>query len=80
MAHELDQLTNAERRLLRWLADEPQEEAVGSEISELSADQIYAAEHLVLLGLVRIDYGWRMTVWYRITPHGWAVLALIGLG
>lgn len=79
MAHELDQLTNAERRLLRWLADEPQEEAVGSEISELSADQIFAAEHLVLLSLVRVDYGWRRTLWYRITPHGRAVLALIGL-
>ena len=78
MAHELDQLTKAERRLLRWLADEPQEDAVGSEISELSGEQIFAAEHLVLLGLVRVDYGWRSTLWYRITPHGRALLCMIG--
>ena len=78
MAYDLDLLTEDQRRILRWLADEPQKDSVGSEIGELSPDQIYAAEHLVPLGLVRVDYGWRMSVWYRITPHGRAVLALLG--
>ena len=77
MEHNLDQLNVSHRRLLHWLASEPPINAVGSEISELSPEQIRAAEQLAHIGLVRVDHGWQMSVWYRITARGRFALYLM---
>jgi hypothetical protein len=52
------------------LDDGPAEDSVGKEIEDFRGYQLAVAERLQDMGLVESRFGWRFTLWFRLTAKG----------
>lgn len=74
MTRALFRLTPAQARVLMLLDDGPAEDSVGMELDDFRGHQLRTAERLRDIGLVEHQFGWRMTLWFRLSPAGRALL------
>jgi hypothetical protein len=52
------------------LDDGPAEDSVGMEIEDFRGHQLAIAERLQDMGLVETQFGWRFTLWFRLSVKG----------
>jgi hypothetical protein len=52
------------------LDDGPAEDSVGMELDQFRGYQLVVAERLKTMGLVETHFGWRFTLWFRLTVKG----------
>jgi hypothetical protein len=74
MTRALSRLTLAQLRVLLLLDDGAAEDSVGMELEDFRGHELEVAERLKDRGLVETQFGWRMTLWFRLTPPGRALL------
>jgi hypothetical protein len=67
-------LTPAQLRVLMLLDDGAAEDSVGMELEDFRGAELDIAERLKDRGLVEAQFGWRMTLWFRLTQAGRALL------
>ncbi|GGD29013.1 hypothetical protein GCM10011335_35200 [Aureimonas glaciei] len=66
----LFRLTPAQIHVLMLLDDGPAEDSVGMELDQFRGCQVDVAERLKDKGLVETQFGWRFTLWFRLTAKG----------
>jgi DNA-binding MarR family transcriptional regulator len=66
----LFRLTPAQVHVLMLLDDGPAEDSVGMELEDFRGQLAEVAERLSRMGLVETRFGWRFTLWFRLTVKG----------
>ena len=70
MTPRLFRLTPAQIHVLMLLDDGPAEDSVGMEFEDFRRHQLAIAERLKDMGLVETRFGWRFTLWFRLSVKG----------
>ena len=74
MTRALSPITPAQHRVLMLLDDCAAEDSVGMELEDFRGQDLQIAERLKDRGLVERQFGWRLTLWFRLSPAGRALL------
>jgi hypothetical protein len=74
MTRALFRLTPAQIHVLMLLDDGPAEDSIGMELEDFRGHQLTVAERLRDRGLVEHQFGWRGTLWFRLSPAGRSLL------
>ncbi|RYG93430.1 MAG: hypothetical protein EON58_18330 [Alphaproteobacteria bacterium] len=67
-------LTPAQIHALMLLDDGPAEDSVGREMEDFQGSELLFVDQLEKLGLVESQAGWRLTLWFKLSPAGRALL------
>ncbi len=65
-----NEITPAQRDMLRRLDDGPARDSVGLHTGDLATDELRRCLELHAMGLVSVAIGWRDTCWFRLTASG----------
>jgi hypothetical protein len=66
----LFRLTPSQIHVLMLLDDGPDEDSVGLEFDQFLGSHVTVAKRLREMGLVETHFGWRFTLWFRLTVKG----------
>ncbi|GGD41804.1 hypothetical protein [Aureimonas glaciei] len=70
MTPPLFRLTASQIHVLMLLDDGPEEDSVGMELEDFRGQQAEVAVQLKKIGLVETHFGWRFSIWFRLTVKG----------